>query len=64
MYRMLTLAYVVLKPGMAATAEALITYRGANLAHCKVTHRVEFLDALPILGAGKILKRALYTKYT
>lgn len=58
------LACVVLKAGTAVTAEALITYLSANLARYKVPHRVEFLDALPISGAGKILKRELYTKYT
>ena len=58
------LACVVLKAGTAATGEELITYLSANLARYKVPRRVELLDALPISGAGKILKRALYTKYT
>jgi fatty-acyl-CoA synthase len=53
-------ACVVLKAGTAATEAELLAHLSANLARFKVPRQVEFLDALPISGAGKILKRELY----
>ena len=52
-------ACVVLKPAVQATAEALLAHLQANLARFKVPKRVVFMPALPISGAGKILKREL-----
>jgi len=52
-------AVVVLRPGMAATSEELITYLRERLAHYKVPKYVEFRDELPRNAAGKVLKRSL-----
>ncbi len=52
-------AYVVLASGATATEEELLTFLKDRLAHYKAPKRVEFLDSLPISGAGKILKREL-----
>ena len=53
------LACVVLKPGAAAAAADLLAFMQQHLARYKVPRRVELMDALPISGAGKILKREL-----
>lgn len=58
------LACVVVNPGTAVTGDELINYLAANLARYKIPRRVEFLEALPISGAGKILKRELYSRFT
>ena len=52
-------ACVVLKPGAAADEAALLAFLRDNLARFKVPRRVVLLPALPISGAGKILKREL-----
>jgi fatty-acyl-CoA synthase len=53
-------AYVVLKDGAsAATEEALIAWCRQHMAAYKVPRRVEFLDALPRSGTGKIQWRTL-----
>jgi fatty-acyl-CoA synthase len=57
------LACVVLKPGAAATADELLAHLSSHLARYKVPKRVEFLDALPLSGMGKILKRELRERY-
>jgi len=57
-------ACVVHQPGAAVTAEQLLTHLRANLASYKVPKRVEFLDALPISAAGKILKRDLRERFS
>jgi long-chain acyl-CoA synthetase len=54
---------VVLKPGMAATAEELIQHCRSQIAGYKVPKSIEFLSELPKSGAGKILKRDLREKY-
>ncbi len=56
-------ALVVLKPGAAATADEVIRFCRERLAHFKVPKSVEFLDALPKSGTGKILKAELREKY-
>lgn len=56
-------AIVVLKPGAAATAEELIQFCRERLAHFKTPKSVEFCDALPKSGTGKILKAELREKY-
>jgi acyl-CoA synthetase (AMP-forming)/AMP-acid ligase II len=56
-------ALVVLKPGAAATADEMIRFCRERLAHFKVPKSVEFLDALPKSGTGKILKAELREKY-
>lgn len=52
-------AYVVLKPGAAVTADALIEWSKAQLAAYKYPRLVEFRETLPIGLTGKVLKRAL-----
>ena len=52
-------ACVVLKPGKTATREEVIAFCKANLAHYKAPKSVEFLDALPRTGSGKIYKKGL-----
>lgn len=56
-------ACVVLKPGMQATEEELIAHMTSHLAKYKVPKSVAFLDALPMSGMGKILKRELREKF-
>ncbi len=57
------LACVVLKPDVMVTEEELIAFMQDRLARYKVPRRVEFMDALPISGAGKILKRELKQRF-
>ena len=52
-------ACVVLRPGMDVDEAALITFLKDHLASYKVPKRVDFYDALPLSGMGKILKRDL-----
>lgn len=52
-------AYVVRKPGAAATEAELIAHCAARLAKYKVPRSVRFVAALPMSAAGKILKREL-----
>jgi acyl-CoA synthetase (AMP-forming)/AMP-acid ligase II len=55
---------VVLKPGATAAADELLTHMSSHLARYKVPKRVELLDALPLSGMGKILKRELRERFT
>jgi acyl-CoA synthetase (AMP-forming)/AMP-acid ligase II len=52
-------AFVVLKPGRDATAQALVAHCRQRLASYKTPRRVTFLDALPRNPSGKVLKRVL-----
>jgi long-chain acyl-CoA synthetase len=52
-------AYVVLREGMSATPEMLITYCKAGLAEYKIPRQVELRDSLPMSAVGKILYRVL-----
>jgi acyl-CoA synthetase (AMP-forming)/AMP-acid ligase II len=56
-------AVVVLKPGVAISAEALITHCKKLIAGYKCPRSVEFVDALPISGAGKVLKTKLRERF-
>ena len=56
-------ALVVLKPGASATEAELLEFCGSRIARYKCARSVEFLDALPKTGTGKILKRELRQKY-
>jgi fatty-acyl-CoA synthase len=53
------LAFVVLAPGADATEAELLDALRARLARYKVPRAVVFRDALPLSGAGKVLKRQL-----
>jgi long-chain acyl-CoA synthetase len=52
-------AFVVLKPGRTVSAEQLIAYCKERLVDYKVPRRIEFRDALPKTGPGKIDKLKL-----
>ena len=56
-------ALVVMKPGVRATEEELLEFCRGRLAHYKCPRSVEFLDALPRTGTGKVLKKELRRKY-
>ena len=52
-------AFVVLKPGAAATVDELIAHTRTQLAPFKVPHEIEFRDSLPKTLIGKTLRRQL-----
>lgn len=52
-------AVVVLKSGRAATAEEIIAHCRRKIARYKCPRFVEFIDALPRTGSGKISKKEL-----
>ncbi|MDR7602041.1 MAG: AMP-binding protein, partial [Armatimonadota bacterium] len=52
-------AFVVLRPGMQASAEELIAHCRRELAPYKVPRMVEFRDQLPKSLIGKVLRRVL-----
>jgi fatty-acyl-CoA synthase len=56
-------ACVVLKPGAEVSEEELLAYLKDNLAGYKVPKSVTFMDALPLSGMGKILKRELREQF-
>jgi acyl-CoA synthetase (AMP-forming)/AMP-acid ligase II len=56
-------ALIVLKPGAEATEAEILQFCRERLAHFMVPKSVEFLDALPKSGTGKILKFELRGKY-
>ena len=56
-------ALVVLKPGQQLTETELLDFCRGQIAHYKCPRSVEFFDALPKTGTGKILKKELRKKY-
>jgi acyl-CoA synthetase (AMP-forming)/AMP-acid ligase II len=56
-------AVVVLAAGAEATADALRKHVKAQIAGYKAPRTVEFVDALPISGAGEVLKRELRARH-
>jgi len=52
-------AFVVLRPGMSATAEDIVAHCRAGLAPFKVPKEVEFRESLPKTLIGKVLRRQL-----
>lgn len=56
-------AVVVLRPGRHVTAEELRAHCKEHIAGYKAPRSVSFVDALPISGAGKVLKRELRLAY-
>jgi acyl-CoA synthetase (AMP-forming)/AMP-acid ligase II len=58
------MACVVLKPGMALSANDLTSHRRQFLANYKIPCRVEFLQTeLPKSGSGRVLKRILRERF-
>lgn len=56
-------AVVVLLPGAVATQEELRAHCKTLIAGYKTPRTSEIVDAMPLSGAGKILKRELRAKY-
>ncbi len=52
-------AYIILKDGMTATADEIITFCKEQLSKFKVPKKVEFRDQLPKTLVGKVLRRVL-----
>ncbi|KIC26708.1 MULTISPECIES: AMP-binding protein [unclassified Leisingera] len=52
-------AYVVLKPGAAASERELQDYVKDRLAHYSYPREVAFLDALPMTVTGKVIRKEL-----
>lgn len=52
-------AVVILAAGAEVTAEELQAFCKEHIAGYKTPRSVEFVDAIPMSGAGKILKREL-----
>ena len=52
-------AFVVLRQGASATAEEIMAYVAERVAPQKKVRRVEFIDAIPKVPSGKILRRKL-----
>ncbi len=51
--------FVVVRPGRSVTGEELIAFVNSKLAGYKKLHEVEFIDAIPKVPSGKILRREL-----
>lgn len=56
-------AFIVLKEGMKASEDEIISYCKEKLAGYKKPRSVDFVDSLPMSPAGKILKSKLREKY-
>ena len=52
-------AFVVVKPGATLTADEVIAYVAERVSPQKKVRAVEFIDAIPKVPSGKILRRAL-----
>jgi len=52
-------AVVVLKPGMSASESEIIEWSRTQMAAYKVPRKLEFIDALPRTGSGKLMWRTL-----
>jgi long-chain acyl-CoA synthetase len=52
-------AFIVMQPGKTATAEEIKAWAKHNMSAYKVPAQIEFRTSLPLLGTGKILRRAL-----
>jgi long-chain acyl-CoA synthetase len=51
--------FVVVRPGHSVTGEELIAFVNGKLAGYKKLHYIEFIDAIPKVPSGKILRREL-----
>ena len=52
-------AFVVVKPGAEVSGEAIMTHVADRVAPHKKVRQVEFIDAIPKVASGKILRREL-----
>ena len=58
----LPVAFVELKQGARATREEIMDHTNSQVAHYKKIRDVIFMDAIPVSGAGKVLKKELREK--
>jgi long-chain acyl-CoA synthetase len=56
-------AVVVCEPGQSLTADELIDYCGRNMAGYKKPKSVDFVEALPVSGYGKVMRREIRESY-
>ncbi|MBW1790523.1 MAG: long-chain-fatty-acid--CoA ligase [Deltaproteobacteria bacterium] len=56
-------ACLVLKPDRKATEEEIIAFCKQHIAHYKAPKSIDFLDALPRTGSGKIYKKGMRDGY-
>ncbi len=56
-------AYIVLADGAKMTEDELISWCRENMANYKVPRHVEFLEAMPLNAAGKVLKTELRARH-
>ena len=56
-------AVVVLEPGADASREEIIDHCGRQLAGYKKPKSIDFVDALPVSGYGKVLRREVRERY-
>src|SRR5512136_871913 len=54
---------VVLKPSQRATEQEIIQFCKEKIAHYKAPKSIDFIEALPRTGSGKIHKKGLRDKY-
>ena len=54
---------VVLKPGQGSTEQEIIQFCKDRIAHYKAPKSIDFIEALPRTGSGKIHKKGLRDKY-
>jgi len=52
-------AFIVVKPGATLAADELMAFVGTRISPQKRVRRVEFIDAIPKVPSGKILRRQL-----
>jgi acyl-coenzyme A synthetase/AMP-(fatty) acid ligase len=55
-------AFIVLKEGIASSADEIMSFVNAKMAPYKAIHEVEFKKELPLSATGKVLKRLLQEK--
>jgi acyl-CoA synthetase (AMP-forming)/AMP-acid ligase II len=53
------MAFVVLGPGVAATADEIVAWSRAEMANYKAPRRVEIVTELPLNATGKVMKEEL-----
>ncbi len=56
-------AIVALKPGHKATEQEIVQFCKGQIAHYKAPKSIDFVEALPRTGSGKIHKKGLRDKY-
>jgi len=55
--------FVQLKEGAEATADEILEHTNSQIAHYKKVREVIFMDAIPVSGAGKVLKKELRKQF-